>query len=153
MQIGRHTPDHAKHVADTGCLLAMAECEVNTKAGEDLRNKARRALKAVVAKLTFLPALDSLMQRPISEGVMRIVLEQLGKVLATDVSGRASLVSSGGLAKLQEIAEQPGSRLKDLVALVNSHFPEEIVKYNSPSYSQQLLQKLEAMSAEAITAT
>lgn len=74
---------------------------------------------------------------------------QVGKVLANDPSGRAQFVHSGGLAAVQQMAEAPGSKLKEAVEIINSCFPEEVVRYYSPSYSQQLLQKLENMAATA----
>ena len=52
---------------------------------------------------------------------------------------------------LQVMAEQPESRLAEAVAVVNSSYPEEIVRYYSPTYSTQLLQKLDAMAATAGT--
>ena len=55
-----------------------------------------------------------------------------------------------GLAwRLQVLAEQPDSKLAEAVAVVNSSYPEEIVRYYSPTYSTQLLQKLDAMAAQA----
>lgn len=74
---------------------------------------------------------------------------QVGKVLANDPSGRVQFVHSGGLAAVQQMAEAPGSKLKEAVEIINSCFPEEVVRYYSPSYSQSLLQKLEAMAATA----
>lgn len=77
-QLGRHTPDHAKAAADAGALDALARLDAAPPAGasEDLVAKARRALKSVAAKLGHLPALDALVRAPLSEGVMRVVLEQ-----------------------------------------------------------------------------
>jgi hypothetical protein len=152
-QVGRHTPDHAKAVADTGALGRLAALEAGASGSEDLRAKARRALKAVVAKLTHLPALDALAQtRELPEAVLRLVLEQLGKVLPHDAAGRAAFVHSGGLAQLQVLAEAPDSRLAEAVAVVNSAYPEEIVRYYSPTYSTQLLQKLDAAATAAVGA-
>jgi hypothetical protein len=46
----------------------------------------------------------------------------------------------------QAMGEAPGSKLKEAVEIIASCYPEEIVKYYSPSYSQQLLEKLESMT-------
>lgn len=74
---------------------------------------------------------------------------QVGKVLANGPTGRAQFVHSGGLAAVQQMGEAPGSKLKEAVEIINSCYPEEVVRYYSPSYSQQLLQKLESMAATA----
>jgi len=145
-QIGRHTPDHAKSISDTGILAVLVSLEGDGSSSEDLKTKCRRALKSIIGKLTHLPALDALVHRPLPEGVMKMVLEQAGKVLANDPSGRAQFVHSGGLAAVQQMAEAPGSKLKEAVEIINSCYPEEIVKYYSPSYSQQLLDKLDTMA-------
>ncbi|WIA21450.1 hypothetical protein OEZ85_000659 [Tetradesmus obliquus] len=148
-QVGRHTPDHAKAVADTGVLLSLVGMESAPGSSEDLATKCRRALKSVVAKLTALPALDALVHQALPEGIMRMVLEQVGKVLANDPAGRSQFVHSGGLAAVQQMAEAPDSKLKEAVDIINSCYPEEVVRYYSPSYSQQLLQKLEAMAVNS----
>ena len=70
-------------------------------------------------------------------------------MLANDPAGRSQFVHSGGLAAVQVMAEAPGSKLKEAVEVLNSCYPEEIVRYYSPSYSQQLLEKLDSMAAAA----
>ncbi|KAA6426063.1 MAG: sperm-associated antigen 6 [Trebouxia sp. A1-2] len=143
-QLGRHTPDHAKAVADTGVLPLLVTIENDTHSSEDLKGKCRKALKAIVAKLTFMPALDALAtareHHEDGSGAS-------GQVLANDPSGRAQFVHSGGLAAVQQMGEAPGTALWEAVEIINSNYPEEIVHYYSPGYSQQLLQKLDAMSA------
>lgn len=54
------------------------------------------------------------------------VLTQVGKVLGNDPSGRAAFVHSGGLAAVQQMAEAPGSKLKEAVEIINSAYPEEV---------------------------
>ncbi len=96
-----------------------------------------------MGKLTFLPALDSLVHRSLPESIMRMVLEQVGKVLAADPESRRLFVNSGGLAAVQQMAEAPGTNLREVVEVINSNYPEEIVKYYSPGYSKELLDKLQ----------
>mmetsp|Transcript_1623 Transcript_1623/g.3749 ORF Transcript_1623/g.3749 Transcript_1623/m.3749 type:complete len:518 (+) Transcript_1623:254-1807(+) len=150
-QIGRHTPDHAKAVADTGALPVLVSLESSPKSSEDLRTKCTRAMKAVVGKLTHLPALDAMVNNPspVPEAVMKLVLEQIGRVLANDPPSRPAFVHSGGLAAVQRMGEAPGGRLKEAVEIINSNYPEQIVKYYSPSYSKALLEELEAQSQAA----
>jgi hypothetical protein len=105
-QIGRHTPDHAKAVADTGVLMVLAALESDKSSSEDLKIKARQSLRAVVGKLTHLPALNALVQRKLPESIMKTVLEQLGKVLAHDASGRADFVRQGGLERILQITDE-----------------------------------------------
>lgn len=59
---------------------------------------------------------------------------QVGKVLANDPAGRSQFVHSGGLAAVQQMAEAPDSKLKEAVDIINSCYPEEVVRYYSPSY-------------------
>jgi hypothetical protein len=61
-------------------------------------------------------------------------LLQVGKVLANDPTGRSQFVHSGGLAAVQQMAEAPDSKLKEAVDIINSCYPEEVVRYYSPSY-------------------
>ena len=81
---------------------------------------------------------------------MQLVLEQLAKVLAGDPQGRSQFVHTGGLALLQHIAEAPDSSLVEVIQTINSHYPEEIVMHYSPSYSQKLLEKLDAHISQTV---
>jgi hypothetical protein len=59
-------------------LLSLVSLEQNPGSSEDLATKCRRALKAVVPKLTCLPALDALVHQQLPESVIKLVLEQVG---------------------------------------------------------------------------
>lgn len=149
-QMGKHSAEHANCVSD--CLVPLAHCEADLTVCEDVRSKARRALKYICSKVTLLPALSGLVHHHLPEAVMKSALEQLTRVLSTDPAARAAFVHSGGLARIQEVGEQPEGRLKEAVAMVNCNYPEEVVKYYSASYSQQLLQKLGSTVPPAVKA-
>jgi len=146
-QLGRHTPEHAKALADIGALPRLMELQASASSSEDLKVECKRALKAIVAKLTHLPALDALVQGAGSTehaGVVNAVLAQISKVLPNDSSGRSSFVSSGGLAKVLSLPTEDGSETRESVDIISSCYPDEIVRFYSPGYSESLLKKLEA---------
>eukprot|EP00218_Dolichomastix_sp_CCMP3274_P007306 CAMPEP_0170143668 /NCGR_PEP_ID=MMETSP0033_2-20121228/12378_1 /TAXON_ID=195969 /ORGANISM="Dolichomastix tenuilepis, Strain CCMP3274" /LENGTH=508 /DNA_ID=CAMNT_0010380131 /DNA_START=28 /DNA_END=1554 /DNA_ORIENTATION=+ len=144
-QIGRHSPDHAKAVADAGVLPKLVLTLVDEASSEDLKTKCRRALKFVVEKLTDLKALDKVLQEAtLPEQIVKHVLQQLAKVLPNDAAGRHDFVTSGGFAIVQQLDAASGSKLKEYVDVINSSYPEDIVRYYSPNFSKELLEKLAA---------
>jgi hypothetical protein len=83
---------------------------------------------------------------------MKMVLDQLGRVLANDAPGRSAFVHSGGLAAVQQLGEASGGGLREAVEIINSSYPEEVVRHFSPAYSKQLLQKLDSLAVAAVGA-
>ncbi len=75
------------------------------------------------------------------------VVGQFAKILPSDPKARRQFVTSGGLKKVQEIRAEPGTELGDAIKAINECFPEEIVRYYSPGYSDALLQKLDESSS------
>lgn len=149
-QVGRHSPDHAKALADAGVLPKLVYTLVAPESSDDLKTKCKRSLKFIVEKLTDMRALDKLLQeRDLPEGIVKYVLQQIAKVLPNDASGRHDFVTSGGFAKVQQLDAVSGNKLKEHVDIINSCYPEEIVKYYSPGYSASLLEKLDAMTVQA----
>ena len=45
--------------------------------------------------------------------------------------------------EVQEIKMEPGTALAEYINAINGCYPEEIVKYYSPGYSEQLLDRVE----------
>ena len=143
-QIGRHTPNHAKAIADAGVLAKLVAVGSLPSSSEDLRTKCVRALWFVIEKLTDLAALDrTLQERGLPHEVVKFVVHQIAKVLPNDPKGRHDFVTSGGLAAVQSLEAAAGTQLKEHVDVIKSCYPEEIVQYYSPAYPAQLLEKLE----------
>lgn len=59
-------------------------------------------------------------------------------------------VTSGAMKKVQEIPAEPGSTLKEYITVINSCFPEEIVRYFSPGYPDSLLDKVEEYNPQVL---
>eukprot|EP00730_Choanoeca_flexa_P019618 TRINITY_DN9591_c0_g1_i3.p1 TRINITY_DN9591_c0_g1~~TRINITY_DN9591_c0_g1_i3.p1 ORF type:complete len:538 (+),score=125.89 TRINITY_DN9591_c0_g1_i3:37-1614(+) len=130
-QTGRHTASHAQKVAEAGVLPDLLELTIDAEANVDLKAKASRALRNVLQKCTYLPALQSLLSQAPAE-ILENVVGQFAKILPTDAKARKQFVTSGGLKKIQEIKTEPESELADAILTINECFPEEIVRYYSP---------------------
>lgn len=141
-QLGRHSPVHAKHIADANAFPALIQAAKDPACSEDLHNKASFALQSVLQKCVHLPALESLLgEAPPS--ILQHVVGQFAKVLPHDAKARKLFVTSGGLKKIQEIKAEEGSQLAEAIGVINDSFPPEIVKYYSPGYSDTLLERLD----------
>jgi len=142
-QIGRHTPEHAKAIAVSNVLPRLLQSYISTESSEDLQTKSKKALKNILQKCVYLPALEPLLHDAPSN-ILKHVVAQYSKVLPNDPSARRLFVTSGGLKKVQEIKSEPGSALQEHINAINGCFPEEIVRYYSPGYSEALLQRVES---------
>ena len=141
-QVGRHTPDHARALAEGDVLRHLLACMVHEESSEDLKTKAKRALKAILAKCTHLPALQPLLRdSPVK--VQKYVLRQFAQLLPSDAEARRAFVQSGGLQFLQELNETVGGKLSEFIVQINNCYPPEVVEYYSPNYSKTLLQKVD----------
>jgi len=143
-QIGRHTADHAKALANADIFRKLIEVYSDQRSSEDLKTKAQRALKATLQKCTHLPALEPLLHDT-PDRILKYVIQQFAKVLPNDSAARKSFVQSGGLQKVQELKadEENNAGLLEHITTINNCFPPEIVQYYSPHYSETLLKKLD----------
>jgi len=142
-QIGAHTPEHAKALATANVLPRLLDAYKSPNSSEDLQLKAKKALKNVLQKTTYLPALEPLLHDA-PPNILKYVVAQYSKVLPNDPSSRRLFVTSGGLKKVQELRPAPGSALREHINNINACYPEEIVRYYTPGYSEQLLQRVDA---------
>ena len=141
-QIGRHTSDHARALAEGDVLRHLLACMVHQDSSEDLKTKSKRALKAILAKCTHLQALQPLLREaPVK--VQKYVLKQFAAILPHDVEARRAFVQNGGLQFLQELNETVGGKLTEFIQQINSCYPPQIVEYYSPNYSKKLLEKID----------
>ncbi|XP_053778414.1 sperm-associated antigen 6 isoform X2 [Desmodus rotundus] len=142
-QIGRHTPEHARAVAVTNTLPVLLSLYMSAESSEDLQVKSKKAIKNILQKCTYLPALEPFLYDA-PPNILKYVVGQFSKVLPHDSKARRLFVTSGGLKKVQEIKAEPGSLLQEYINSINNCYPEEIVRYYSPGYSDTLLQRVDS---------
>lgn len=142
-QVGRHTPEHAWAVAITNVLPVLLALYMSAESSEDLQVKSKRAIKNIIQKCTYLPALEPFLYDA-PPNILKYVAGQFSKVLPHDSKARRLFVTSGGLKKIQEIKAEPGSLLQEYINNINNCYPEEIVRYYSPGYSDTLLQRVDS---------
>ncbi|MES1910003.1 MAG: Sperm-associated antigen 6 [Cercozoa sp. M6MM] len=151
-QIGRHTPDHAKALAQADVLRKLVELIAETSVegetkGEtsmrgDLHDKALMALRTALNKCTMCSALEALMFNAPHE-VLKLVLEQFVKILPNDKASRKSFVTSGCLEKAQQLKTENAPVFEDVVAVLNNLFPAEVVAYYQPDFHEKLIEKID----------
>ncbi|XP_043470040.1 sperm-associated antigen 6-like isoform X2 [Leptopilina heterotoma] len=129
-QIGKHSSYHSQVVAEALIFQKLLSIYTDLKSSEDLKTKCQMTLKQVLKNCTYIEALNSLLKDAPPE-IIKYVLEQFSKILPNDTSARRLFVTSGGLKKVQEIRAEPNSTLSECITIINSCYPEELVKYFS----------------------
>jgi len=141
-QVGRHTPDHARALAEGGVLAPMVVLFNRPDSSDDLRLKCKRALKAVLVKTTDAQALAPLLKDG-NPKVQKYVLAQFAAVLPNDPAARKAFMATGLLQRVQEIKAGAPPKVVESCARINAVFPEEAVKFSDPLYARELLARLD----------
>ncbi len=158
-QIGRHSPEHARAIAENGGLSALIKIYketsdvANPEEEADIKAKSKRALKCIIEKTLTFEALEPMLLVLTPLPILKSVILQFSKILPNDVAMRRQFVTSGALQRLQEVStmskkdpESASAQLDDLVNTINKCFPDEVIKYYSPGYSETLLKKVDNFS-------
>jgi hypothetical protein len=129
-QVGRHSPDHARALAENEVLRVLLANYMHEANSADLRTKSKRALKAILKKCTHLPALEPLLKEAPIE-IQKYILEQFAKTLPHDQQARRTFVQSGGLPLVCQLAEDADGKLAEHIKGIQDCYPPEIVEYYS----------------------
>ena len=146
-QIGRHSPDHAKYLAEADVPSRLLAVYMLAESSKDLKDKSKKSLKHIIQMCTHLPALEPLLQLA-PNNILQYVCAQFAKVLPSNLEAKRTFVQSGGFQKIQEIQAEPGSKLREYIEEINSHYPQDIVNYYSPNYADKLLKRLDEYGAQ-----
>ena len=141
-QLGRHSPLHANEVAEANVLTIMLYHYNSVDSSEDLRDKAKKALKNVIDQCQNLAALEPLLQVA-PQKILSHIINQYVKHLKENLNEKRLFVQNGGLQKLQELKTKCDDSIKEKIEYINGLYPPEIVRYYSPEYAAMLLKSIE----------
>lgn len=80
-------------------------------------------------------------------------MRQFSKVLPNDAAARRIFQTTGGLKKIQEIQAPAQSEVAELIALINSYYSQDVVKYYTPSaanMNESILNRLSQYTPQVI---
>ncbi|XP_048487724.1 sperm-associated antigen 6-like [Plutella xylostella] len=145
--VGKHSPQHSLAVAVANVFPALMQLYTDPKSSAEVKGRACCALKQVLQCCLHRPALEPMLHAA-PPSILKYVLAQYAKILPNDAQARRLFVSTGALKKVQEIETSPGTSLMEYKNIINSCFPEEIVRYYTPGYSDALLDRVEAYTPQ-----
>ena len=108
---------------------------------DDLKLKAKNALKKIIDSCSNLSALEPLLHVA-PEKILKHILQQYVKNLKGNTQEMRNFAQNGGLQKIQELKAKVSPKIQSLIADINSYYPADIVKYYSPDYAADLLNKI-----------
>ena len=140
-QLGGHSSNHARAMAEADVLAHLLALYGQSQASEDLRHKAKKALKSILLKCTVLDALEPLLADAPDE-ILVYILGQFRKILPGESAAKKNFILSGGLKSIQPKSNSANQKLRLCVTEINTIYPQEIVQYYSPDYADKLIKKL-----------
>ncbi|KAG4105356.1 ARM repeat-containing protein [Neocallimastix lanati (nom. inval.)] len=163
-QIGRHGPEHTKILTDHGVLPVLMRLLKQYSENDekiDIKTKLNKTIKWIIENTLDLKSITPLLSLNTPLSILKPTIEQIKKIIPNDVMLRREFVTSGSLKILQEIAQKfisknPGdptyhSSMAENIMLINKCYPEEIIQYYSPGYSEILLSRMENNQQQSCT--
>eukprot|EP00920_Eleutheroschizon_duboscqi_P015059 GHVT01034892.1.p1 GENE.GHVT01034892.1~~GHVT01034892.1.p1 ORF type:complete len:520 (+),score=114.65 GHVT01034892.1:489-2048(+) len=149
--IGRHSPEHARALAEGDVLRRLLSVYMDSESSADLKSKTKTALQEILVKCTNTTDLEPLLLDAPPD-ILSFVIHQYAKLLPHDLAARRLFVQSGCLQKVLELKNvEPGSQLQQHIDEINALYPPEIVNYYSPGYSDDLMKRLEEYAPSSAT--
>ena len=141
----KHGEQHALEVSNANVLSLMLYYYMDQNSNDDLKEKAKKSLKKIIDACTNLPALEPLI--PVApEKILKHILNRYVICLKDNKEAKRNFVN-GGLQKLQEIKVKASGPIQQLISDINSYYDDAIIKYYSPDYASNLLNKIDNYSS------
>lgn len=109
-------------MAEADALSHLLTVYKDENSSEDLKKKAKRALKDIMVMCTVLDALEPLIDLSPDE-ILIYILKQFKKILPTDPNAKKNFVLSGGLKIIQRKINTANQKLKLVIEDINNNYP------------------------------
>jgi len=139
--IGRHSPQHANDVVNSGVLETMMFYYMDSKTGDDLKEKAKKAIIEIIKKCSNLNNLEQLLHVTDND-ILYHILNQYATYLKNNQTELSNFARNGGLNKILSIKNTLKEPLLHLANEICSYYPDEIINYYNPEYAKILLDKI-----------
>ena len=143
--IGRHSSSHSNEVCNCNILPLLLYYYVDPNSNDDLKDKCKKSLKKIIDCSENLNALEALISVA-PEKILKHILQRFVICLKDNKNAKKNFIN-GGLQKLQEIKVKASGPIQQLISDINSYYDDSIIKYYSPDYAQNLLNKIDNYSA------
>ena len=139
--IGRHSPQHANDVVKSGILQTMMFYYMDKKTGDDLKEKAKKAIIEIIKKCSNLSNLEPLLHVTDLD-ILYPILNQYVVYLKDNTKELSNFARNGGLNKILSIRNTLKEPLLSLANEICSYYPDDIINYYNPEYAKTLLDKI-----------
>ncbi|KAL1463349.1 hypothetical protein WDU94_015107, partial [Cyamophila willieti] len=137
----KHSVQHVHYLNDSNVFAKLLRIYISSESSPDLKCRCLSFLRSTIDKCFNIQDIELLLYESPPE-ILLPALKQLCKILAQDVKARRVFVSTNGLKRVQALKPPAGSELSEAVTIINSYFPEDIVRYFSPRNSTGVSEKV-----------
>ncbi|XP_051466641.1 sperm-associated antigen 6 isoform X2 [Apus apus] len=123
-QIGKHTPEHARAVAVANVLPTLLAMYMDTRSSEDLQMKTKKALKNILKKCMYLPALEPLLHDA-PPNIMKHIIGQFSKGLCNSLLSQFDLRGRDYVSEVLSVFGASSKRIFCCLTQPGSHSVEE----------------------------
>jgi hypothetical protein len=149
-QVGKHSSGHANALASADVLRRLLAHSTDEGAGlEDLQEKSKRCLRAVLAQCSHIQALQALLGEGPPPQLQVLILSRILEGLRSAPEERRGFLGTGGLKMAQALAETGDGEAAALVDAINGLYPPEVVEYVRPQYAAALAERSAAYNPAA----
>ncbi|ANQ08274.1 Uncharacterized protein PCOAH_00026450 [Plasmodium coatneyi] len=141
--IGKHSSSHAKKLCDENLLIIFVNLYNANDSSDDLKKKVKLSFKSVIQKVIDLESLEPVFLKATAK-LAKYCICQFAKIIPKNPTYKKSFIKSGCLKYLQEMKNSDDAKKIEMeINTINNSFPEDIINYYTPGYSETLIKRID----------